>query len=47
MRKTNNMKEVAFQGEEEEDKKDTEIRPSESRRGKRGMILAEEMLEKR
>lgn len=45
MRKTNDTKEVAFQGEEEMDNKDTEIRPSESRRGKRGMIPAEEMLE--
>lgn len=45
MRKTNDMKAVAFQGEEK-DNKETDIRPSESRRGKRGMISAEEMLEK-
>ena len=47
MKKTNDMKEVAFQGEDEKDNKNTEIRPSESRRAKRGMIPAEEMLEKR
>lgn len=46
MRKTNDMKEVAFQVEEEKVNTDTEIRPSESRREKRGTITAEEMLEK-
>jgi len=40
------MKEAAFQGEEEKDNKDTEIRQSENRGGKRGMIPEEEMPEK-